>query len=69
MDMQQAGPKCNCTHHKMKPILMVLFGLVFLLGTLDVLTSRTVSIVWPIIVILAGLMKLMGGRCGCCSRA
>jgi len=68
MDMEQAGPKCQCPHHKITPIFVVLFGLVFLLGTLDVLAARTVSIVWPIIVILVGLQKMFGSRCTCCSR-
>ncbi|HEX3095728.1 MAG TPA: DUF5668 domain-containing protein, partial [Patescibacteria group bacterium] len=57
----------NCPHHKMFPIFVVLFGLTFLLGTLEVLSARTVSIVWPIIVILIGLQKLMGHNCKCCS--
>lgn len=55
----------HCGHGRVKMgILIVLFGLVFLLGALDVLTSKQVAVLWPIVVILAGLTKMMKG-CGC----
>ncbi len=63
--MQQKN-MCKCPHHKTMPLLVVLFGLVFLLQALDVLGSGIVMIVWPIIVMLAGLMKLMESKCTCC---
>ena len=47
-------------------ILLVLFGLAFLLETLNVLTSDAVSVIWPILVIVAGGSKLGEGRCKCC---
>ncbi|MBI2888458.1 MAG: hypothetical protein HYY10_00880 [Candidatus Liptonbacteria bacterium] len=50
----------------MFPILVVLFGLTFLLGNLNILTQQFVSIAWPVIICLAGLMKLTGGGCKCC---
>lgn len=56
---------CGCPHHKMIPALVTLFGLVFLLGTLGVMSMGTVNVVWPIIVIVAGLTKM--GGCKCCS--
>jgi len=49
---------CGCPHHKMVPALVVIFGLVFLLRNLDVLSSSTVDIVWPIIVGVAGLTTI-----------
>lgn len=67
MDMQQTGQKCNCFHHKLVPIFIVLLGVLFLLGAMDVIAAHTVSVVWPVIVILAGLQKLMGHNCKCCS--
>ena len=59
---------CKCSHHKVMPILVILFGLTFLLGTLGTLTSGFVNIAWPVIVIAGGLMKLMdkSGMCKCC---
>jgi hypothetical protein len=59
------GKMCGCGCHKVMPILVVLFGLDFLLGMLGVLTPSFVSISWPILVIIAGCMKLFKGSCGC----
>ncbi len=59
---------CGCMCHKMLPLFMVVFGLVFLLGNLEVLTPIAVTWTWPVLVILAGLTKMMGSRCKCCGR-
>lgn len=56
---------CPCKHHKIVPCLVVLFGLTFLLGALNVLSAGAVAVIWPIIIILAGLAKMKGGMCGC----
>ncbi len=64
MDQNNGGAKvCGCGHHKLVSWLIVLFGLVFLLGTFGYLSAYTVNIVWPIIVIVLGFMKM----CKCCS--
>ena len=56
---------CNCPHHKMVPALVVVFGALFLLGNLG-LSWAVIGWVWPILVIAAGCMKLMGSKCKCC---
>jgi hypothetical protein len=56
------GKTCNCGHHKVFPILVILFGLAFLLGALNILTWSFVGIAWPILVIIAGASKF----CKCC---
>jgi hypothetical protein len=58
---------CKCPHHKIFPLLVVLFGLDFLLGTLNVFSAYTVNIIWPIIIIIIGFMK-MGRGCKCCCK-
>jgi hypothetical protein len=58
---------CKCPHHKVPAVLWIIFGLVFLLGALGSLAWSTINIVWPILVILFGFMKLMGSSCKCCS--
>ncbi|MES2203338.1 MAG: DUF5668 domain-containing protein [Patescibacteria group bacterium] len=63
----QEGGVCRCHHHKIIPLLIALFGLTFLLGNLDVLSAQTVNIIWPSLIILAGLSKIAGRMCGCCS--
>ncbi len=60
------GKACGCVHHKMMPLFIVLFGIVFLLGGLGKIDMGTVNIVWPILVILAGLQKMFSGMCKCC---
>lgn len=60
------GMKCDCSHHKVVPITIIAFGLLFLLGALDVFTAATVAIIWPILVIVAGGVMLMGRKCSCC---
>lgn len=60
------GNGCGCAHHKVMPLLMVVFGLVFLLGAMGQISMATVNIVWPIIVIVAGLKKMAVGMCKCC---
>lgn len=57
---------CGCCHHKVMPVLVTLFGVVFLLGAFEVLAADVVGIIWPIIVIVGGLSKLFGGSCKCC---
>ncbi len=60
------GGVCRCSHHKVIPGLVVLFGLTFLLGALGVFSAHAVSIIWPILVILAGLQKFGRDMCKCC---
>ena len=58
---------CSCAHHKAVPVFIVLIGLAFLLRSLGVLTADFVAMAWPVLVILIGLQKMMGGMCKCCS--
>ncbi|TSD04590.1 MAG: hypothetical protein Greene071436_121 [Parcubacteria group bacterium Greene0714_36] len=60
------GGMCRCQRHSMMPVFAIAFGLVFLLGAMDVLAARVVSIAWPIIVIAAGVTKLTRKMCSCC---
>ena len=66
MESMKSG-MCGCMHHKMLPLFVVVFGLVFLLGNLNILTQAAVTTTWPILVMLAGLSKMMGSNCKCCS--
>ena len=60
------GNKCGCMHHKMVPMMITLIGITFLLGALNILTAAAVSVIWPILLIVAGGTKMMGGGCKCC---
>lgn len=63
--MEQSGV-CKCHHHKIVPLVIVLIGLAFLLQALGILDMMTVAIAWPVLLIVAGLAKLSGRKCGCC---
>ncbi|OGY68752.1 MAG: hypothetical protein A2586_01975 [Candidatus Harrisonbacteria bacterium RIFOXYD1_FULL_40_9] len=65
-DMKNEGMKCGRSHHSFLGVLVVLFALTFLLGTFDVLTARTVSVVWPVLVGIYGVLKMRENRCSCC---
>ena len=60
------GKTCGCPHHKVVPLLIVLFALAFLLEDFMVLPVNVVNIIWPVLVGLAGIMQLMEGSCKCC---
>jgi hypothetical protein len=60
----------HCGHGKMKMgILITAFGLIFLFGNLDLITTETVNILWPLLIVLIGLGKILKSvTCtdGCC---
>jgi hypothetical protein len=56
---------CRCGHHKIFPVVIVLFGLLFLLEHFGVFTAEFTSVAWPVLVILGGLVKLKSGSCKC----
>ncbi len=55
---------CKCTHHKVVPTCIILIGLAFLLLQLNILTVYAVGIVWPILLIVIGVTKMV--KCKCC---
>jgi hypothetical protein len=67
-DMNNGGKKmtCNCVHHKIVPWCIVLIGLAALLGQLGWLSVMTVGVVWPVLLIVIGLVKVFSQKCGCC---
>lgn len=42
--------------HKILPGIVVLFGFLFLLEALGAVTALAVNLIWPILVIVAGLL-------------
>ncbi|MCX6785330.1 MAG: DUF5668 domain-containing protein [Candidatus Komeilibacteria bacterium] len=47
-------------------MFLILLGLIFLLGTMNVLSSGTVAVLWPLLLIVAGLAKMNSHKCKCC---
>jgi energy-converting hydrogenase Eha subunit C len=65
MDMPMHEKHCKCPHHKVVPLAIILIGLAFLLQALNYLSVGAVAIIWPILIIIIGLMKLTRGMCKC----
>ncbi len=61
--MNQSG-MCKCPHHKVVPVALILIGLAFLLQTFNVISGALVAMIWPVLVIIIGIVKL--GGCKCC---
>ncbi len=64
--MMGEGKTCKCMHHNMVPLLVVLFGVLFLLNAFMLVSNYITAIVWPILVIAAGGTKM--GMCKCCAK-
>ena len=60
--------KCGCMHHKMVPALVVVFGSLFLLNAYGMLADATLMIMWPLVVIIAGIGKMFSSACSCCNK-
>jgi hypothetical protein len=56
---------CACPHHKIIPIVIILIGLVFLLEAMGVLGTVAANILWPLLIIVYGIVKWIGGSCKC----
>ncbi|MGA2417708.1 MAG: DUF5668 domain-containing protein [Candidatus Staskawiczbacteria bacterium] len=57
------GKECKCAHHKIMPCCIILIGLAVLLMNLNIY-AYAMSIIWPILLIVIGVKKLM--KCKCC---
>jgi hypothetical protein len=67
-NMNQGGSMgCKCPHHKVTPVAIILIGLAFLLGDWNILTMGAVALIWPVLLIIIGLVKL--GGCKCCKKS
>jgi hypothetical protein len=51
----------------MTGLFIALIGLTFLLGALDVLSARLVGILWPFLVLVAGIQIVFRNKCKCCT--
>jgi K+ transporter len=60
------GAKCSCFYHDAIPVLMIIFALLFFLQAMGLIGEYFVSLAWPVLVAVAGVMKILGRRCNCC---
>ena len=59
--------KCGCKCHGVVPLAIVLIGLDVLLGACGVMGDKTVTIIWSVLLIIIGIMKMAKGKCKCCA--
>jgi hypothetical protein len=59
------GKKC-CPCKKFPGLLVILFGLTFLLRATGLITPHCAAITWPIIVIVGGAHFMFRDLCKCC---
>jgi hypothetical protein len=60
--------KCGCVCHKMKGVFVILIGLTFLLNSMEIISSHMTSMIWPTIIIIAGVKMSLKGMCKCCHK-
>lgn len=67
--MHGENKSCCCPCHKLGAgVLLAALGLTFLLKNLGVYDDSVNNIVWPSLLVLAGLKKIFGGMCKCCNK-
>ncbi len=57
---------CQCTHHKVIPVMIILIAVTFLLNAFNYLADQSTAVIWPILLLIAGGTKLGQSKCGCC---
>ncbi|HYD93243.1 MAG TPA: hypothetical protein VEB18_02175 [Candidatus Paceibacterota bacterium] len=66
--MDKVDPTCKCTHHAIAPVAIVLIGLDFLGHAAGLISDTFLSLSWPALLVIAGLVKLAGHDCRCCAK-
>lgn len=66
MGNRAKGSVCECGHHNVIPILIILFATAFLLKYQGLLSADAVNVIWPILVGLGGVVKMTEHNCDCC---
>jgi len=58
--------KKSCCCKKMPGLFLVLIGFTFLLRAAGFISHQVTGLIWPAIVILAGVGCMFRGQCKCC---
>ena len=68
--MGDASKVCNCNHHKVVPICIMLIGLNVILATLGLYNKypMAASLVIGVLLIAIGGTQLGSKKCGCCDK-
>lgn len=66
--MDKARHDCSCMHHSLAPGALAAVAVVFTLYSLDLLSYELSAILWPAFLVAAGVAKLGGRSCTCCTQ-
>jgi len=59
---------CKCPHHKLGPAIIILIGLTFLFYAIGWFGMALTAYLWPILLVIYGVVKWVGGSCSCYRR-
>lgn len=57
--------KCVCRRRKVVPMAILIAGIVFILQGLGILNGISFTLVFGVLLVIVGWMKLSRGRCKC----
>ena len=60
------GMDCKCTHHSVVPLCIILVAAAFLLQEVSVISTHTLGIIWPTLVIIGAAASMFENKCHCC---
>ena len=61
----KTGCGCRC-HKSMKGMALLIVGLIFLAKARGWLAPMTADTIWPLVLVVVGVMALLKGMCKCC---
>jgi len=65
-EVKTVGKVCNCPHHKVIPIIVLLIGLVVLLSAFNIWSGQVETILIGVLILIVGFVKLKSASCKCC---
>ena len=57
---------CSCKHHKIVPAAILIVGIIFVLQSFSILPGLSSMLVFGVLLVIVGWMKIMGRKCKCC---
>ncbi len=64
--MEKKGMVCDCKHHSVKPIMIIIIGIAILLNAFAIISGMITMVIIGAAITITGIVKLMGKKCGCC---
>lgn len=65
--MVMGGKVCYCPHHSVVSWCLIVMGVAVLLSAFNILTFMGLYVAVGILLIIIGIVKIGGRKCGCCN--